>query len=62
MFEKITDAGNHFAFAYDPDKRIVEHRETRNHQVYVTQLRIQPNGSYTTATDTLPVPKQEKNN
>ena len=57
MFIKILDADNHFAFAYDPEKMVVEHRETRNRQVYVTELRIQSDGSYTRNVKKQPTPK-----
>ena len=62
MFEKIPDADKHFAFAYDPDKMIIEHRETRNQQVYVTDLQIKPDGSYTISTSKSPVSKPTQHN
>ena len=51
---KIPDADNHFAFAYDPSKMIIEHRVARNRQIYVTRLQINPDGSYTIAANKQP--------
>ena len=44
---KVQDADEHFVFAYNPDSRIVEHRRTHNKQLYITNLQINQDGSYT---------------
>jgi len=53
----IRDADKHFAFAVDEEARVVEHRVRRNGWEYITRLRWNPDGTYTSEARKEPVKK-----